>query len=233
MIKLYAGGPAFGLPDASPFALKTQILMHLAGVDFALVPYDFKKAPKGKIPYIQDGDSFLGDSTFIRFHLEKKYNFDFEAGLTAKRRATMWAMEKLSDEVLYWALVYERWMIDSNFDKGPRHFFDSVPAIIRPLVVGQIRKSVKTNLNGQGTGRHSYEEILILADKALEAVSIDLGDQKFFGGEDLCGGDATLGAMMIGLLCAHFEGPLRNLVLKYPNLVAYEARIRERFDWRS
>jgi glutathione S-transferase len=231
MITLYSSGPAFGLPDASPFATKTQLLLKIAGVPFTTALYDFKKAPKGKIPYIQDGDTLLGDSTFIRFHLEKKHNFDFEAGMSPAQKANAWAFEKLSDEVLYWALVYERWMIDANFDKGPRHFFDAAPAIIRPLIVGQVRKQVKNNLMSQGTGRHSYQEILLLTDKALRATSVELGDRLFFGGDEPRGVDATLGAMMMGLLCAHFDGPLRNLALKYPGLVAYEARIRARFGW--
>jgi glutathione S-transferase len=231
MITLYSSGPAFGLPDASPFATKVQILLKLTGVDFTTAAYDFKKAPKGKIPYICDGNTLLGDSTFIRFHLEEKYKIDFEAGMSATEKACAWAFEKMSDEVLYWGLVYERWMIESNFDKGPRRFFDAVPALIRPLIVGQIRKKVTGNLLAQGTGRHSYEELLSLTDKALKATSIELGDRPFFGGDEARGVDATLGAMMMGLLCAHFDGPLRNLVLKHPNLVAYEARVRARFGY--
>jgi glutathione S-transferase len=231
MITLYSSGPAFGLPDASPFATKTQILLKLAGLDFAIANYDFKKAPKGKIPYIDDEGAMLGDSTFIRFHLEQKHKVDFEVGMSEAQKASAWAFEKLSDEVLYWALVYERWMIDANFDKGPRHFFDAAPALIRPLIVGKVRKNVKANLMAQGTGRHSYSEVLHLTDKALKAVSIELGARQFFGGEDARGVDATLGAMMMGLLCPHFSGPLRDLVLAYPNLVAYEARIKARFGW--
>src|SRR5580704_7211490 len=71
MVTLFGFGPAFGLPDPSPFVMKTDIQLKMAGV-----PYRFERAappaaPKGKIPFIEDGDARIGDSTFIRAHIEK------------------------------------------------------------------------------------------------------------------------------------------------------------------
>jgi glutathione S-transferase len=231
MITLHSSGPAFGLPDSSPFAIKVLILLKLANLDFVLAEHDLKQAPKGKIPYIQDGDLTLGDSTFIRFHLEQRYGVDFEKGMSERQKATAWAFEKMSDEVLYWALVHERWAIDANFQKGPRHFFDAVPEPMRPIIVGQVREKVLNNLQSQGMGRHSYPEILKLADRALNATSIELGDRLFFGGNEPQGVDATLGGMIMALLCPHFSGPLRDQVLNYPNLQAYADRIKGRFEF--
>jgi Glutathione S-transferase N-terminal domain len=45
------------------------------------------KAPKGKLPYIVDDGEAVGDSTFIRWHIEKKYQIDFDRGLTPEQRA--------------------------------------------------------------------------------------------------------------------------------------------------
>ena len=36
----------------------------------------------------------IPDSTFIRWHLEKKYGIDFDRGLDARDRATAWALKK-------------------------------------------------------------------------------------------------------------------------------------------
>src|SRR5439155_1193319 len=115
--------------------------------------------PKGKIPYIEDDGQLLGDSTLIRWHLEKKYGIDFDQGLSAEQLAIAWAFEKMAEDNLYWASVYFRWMIDANFRKGPANFFKGVPAPVRPVVVSMIRRRLRKTLHGQGLGRHSTDEI--------------------------------------------------------------------------
>ncbi|XSC47066.1 hypothetical protein ACF1BQ_016630 [Bradyrhizobium sp. RDT10] len=72
---------------------------------------------EGQDPYIEDDGQLLGDSTLIRWHLEKKYGIDFDQGLTAEQLAIAWAFEKMAEDNLYWASVYFRWMIDDNFRK--------------------------------------------------------------------------------------------------------------------
>src|SRR5215216_2564449 len=128
MITLYGSGPNFGLPDASPFVTKAETLLRMSKLPFEKALMSFSKAPKGKIPYIEDDGQLLGDSTLIRWHLEKKYGIDFDQGLTAEQLAIAWAFEKMAEDNLYWTSVYFRWMIDDNFRKGPVHFFKGVPA---------------------------------------------------------------------------------------------------------
>src|SRR5215212_2687188 len=159
MITLYGSGPNFGLPDASPFVTKAETLLRMSKLPFEKALMSFSKAPKGKIPYIEDDGQLLGDSTMIRWHLEKKYSIDFDQGLTAEQLAVAWAFEKMAEDNLYWASVYFRWMIEANFRKGPVHFFKGVPAPVRPVVVSMIRRRLRKTLQGQGIGRHSRAEI--------------------------------------------------------------------------
>ncbi len=74
MITLYSFGPGFGLPDPSPFVTKAEVLLKMAGLPYRVDTGGFNKAPKGKLPYIEDNGEMIADSTFIRWHLEKKYN---------------------------------------------------------------------------------------------------------------------------------------------------------------
>ena len=90
MITLFTFGPYFGLPDASPFVITAMLLLKFAGLDYREDRGGFRKAPKGKLPYINDDGIVVPDSTFIRFHVEKKYGFDFDAGLTLEQRAGAW-----------------------------------------------------------------------------------------------------------------------------------------------
>jgi glutathione S-transferase len=120
MVTLYTFGPYFGLPDGSPFVVKAMLLLKFAGLEYSENRGGYGKAPKGKLPYINDGGVIVADSTFVRFHIEKKYGFDFDAGLTPEQRAAAWAAEKMCQEHLYFALVATRWLDDANFAKRGR-----------------------------------------------------------------------------------------------------------------
>jgi glutathione S-transferase len=221
MITLYVAGPHFGLPDPSPFVTKAIILLKMSGVPYRTARADFRRAPKGKIPYIEDGGTLMGDSTFIRFHLEDKYGADFDHGLSEAEKATAWAFEKLAEDHLYWTVLDARWMNKANFDKGPRVFFDTVPAPLRPLVLAMVKRSVRQSLWGQGMGRHSKAEIERLGAHDLDVIAAFLADKPWLMGNAPCGADAAVWSMVNGAICPHFETPLRTAGDRHKNLLAY------------
>jgi glutathione S-transferase len=229
MIKLFGSGPNFGLPDASPFVTKLETLLRMANLPFEKHPMSFSKAPKGKIPYIEDGDGLLGDTTLIRWHLEKKYQVDFDKSLTTEQRAIAWAFEKMAEDHLYWCTVYTRWMDDANFDSGPRVFFKAAPAPMRPLVTAMVRRQVRKSLHGQGTGRHSATEIFELGSRSLQAISDYLGGKPFVMGAEPAGVDATIFAFVISAMCPLFISPLQQAAASHDNLRSYVGRMTARF----
>lgn len=229
MITLYTFGPAFGLPDPSPFVTKAEVLLKMAGLPYRTDTTGFKAAPKGKLPYLKDGDVTIADSTFIRFYLQRRYEVDFDAGLSAPERATAWAFEKMCEGHLYFALVHARWMIDENFDIGPRHFFDDAPAPLRPAIITMVRRVVRRNLKGQGMGRHSEAEIAELATRDLIALAEFLADKPYLMGGAPCGADATIFAFIAGTLCPVFKTPIRIAAELQPNLVAYRDRLMAKY----
>ncbi len=223
-MELYVFGPDFGLPDPSPFCMKALVLLEMSGRPYRTARCDPRKAPKGKGPYLVDGSETIPDSTFIRWHLEKRYAVDFDAGLTGEQRASAWAFEKLCEDHLYWALVHERWTIDSNFDRGPRRFFAGVPAPLRPLVIRLIRGRVSRDLHGQGFGRHRRDEVVQLGKRAIDALADFLGSKPFLMGEQPCGADAAVFSMVAGVLCEGFDTPLLEHAQARCELVAYRDR---------
>jgi glutathione S-transferase len=229
VITLYNFGPAFGLPDPSPFVMKAETLLMMAKLPYRTDTGGFSKAPKGKLPYIEDDGVVVADSTFIRWHLEKKYRIDFDSGLDASQRATAWAFEKMIEDNLYWVVVRDRWMDDGNFRKGPIRFFDRVPAPIRPLAVALIRRKVRGALRGQGIGRHSDDEVVALATRSIDAVAGFLGDKPFLFGADPTGIDATVFAFVAGALCPHFASRTRIAAERHENLRRYVGRMTARF----
>lgn len=229
MITLYSFGPYFGLPDPSPFVMKAMLLLKFAGLDYVEKRGGPMKAPKGKLPFIDDNGTIVADSTFIRFHLEKSRGVDFDAGLSPQERAIAWAIEKMCEEHLYWVMVHARWMINANFERGPAQFFDAAPAPIRPLVKALIRRSVAKALHGQGIGRHSEEEIVKLGLRDIEALAEVLGDKPHLFGDKPCGADATVFAFVAGALCSVADTPVRDAALAKPNLVAYRDRMMKTY----
>lgn len=235
MITLYTFGPAFGLPDPSPFVMKADVLLKLSGLPYQTNTKGFGKAPKGKLPYIDDDGERIADSTFIRLHLERKYGIDFDRGLDVRERAAAWAFEKLAEDHLYWMVVQARWMDDANFAKGPVNFFNRVPSLVRPIVIAMIRRKVRQSLHGQGIGRHSPAEVAALGTRGIVAIADYLADKPFFTGEAPTGADATVFAFAAGVLCPTFDTPLRTAAEAHDNLKRYVGRMTARFypDWKE
>jgi len=229
VITLYNFGPAFGLPDPSPFVTKVETLLKMAKLPYRTDGTGFAKAPKGKIPYIDDDGVVVPDSTFIRWHIEKKYRIDFDQGLDAGQKATAWAFEKMVEEQLYWVVVSERWTDDENFRKGPAMFFQKVPAPLRPFITAMVRRKIRATLHGQGIGRHAPAEVLAIATRSINAIADFLGDKPFFMGSEPTGVDATIFAFTCGMLCRHFTSPSRTVAERRENLRRYVGRMTARF----
>jgi glutathione S-transferase len=235
MITLYTFGPAFGLPDPSPFVMKAEMLLKLSGLPYQTNTKGFGKAPKGKLPYIEDEGVLIADSSFIRMHLEQKYRIDFERGLSPEQRGAAWAFEKMVEDHLYFAAINERWLDDAQFAKGPVNFFKRVPAPLRPLIIMFVRRKVRQQLYSQGMGRHSPAEIAALAERGIAAISDYLGDKPFFTGSEPVGVDATMFAFIAAVLCPTFDGALHAIAARHDNLRRYVGRMTARFypEWNE
>jgi len=229
MITLYTFGSSAGLPDISPFVMKAEVLLKMAGLPYRTDTTGFRKAPKGKLPYIADDGEIIADSTFIRWHLERRHGIDFDHGLTAEQKAIGWAFEKMAEDNLYWVIVDQRWMDDENFDHGARNFFAAVPALVRPLVIAMVRRKVRGMLQAQGMGRHTDDEKAALGGRSIAAIADFLGDKPYLMGADPCGADASTFAFVAGMLCPHFRSPVRDAAKRYDNLRRYVGRMTARY----
>jgi glutathione S-transferase len=221
MLTFYGFGSAFGLPDPSPFVMKSEVQLKMAGV-----PYRFERAappsaPKGKIPFIQVGAHRVGDSTFIRAHIEKVHGFDFDAGLSAEQRGQAWAIERMLEDHLYFAILQTRWLDDENWAKGPSHFFDGAPE----GVAAGARERTRTKLDAHGLGRHREDEIADLGARSIDALAAQLGDKPYLFGDTPCGADATAFAFAAAVLTPFFDTKLRTAAEQHANLIAYRDRM--------
>jgi glutathione S-transferase len=229
MITLHAFGPYFGLPDPSPFVMKAEMLLKLSGLPYESTTRGFGKAPKGKLPYISDGETVVADSTLIRLYLEQKYQIDFDRALSARDRGVAWSVEKMLEDHMYWIMVYWRWLNEENFARGPRHFFKRAPALIRPLAEKFVLRRIRGTLHQHGIGRHSEAETTAMAARGIDALAQILGDNRYFLGAQTCGADATVFAFVACTLTPVFQSPVRDKMASAANLVAYHDRMMKEF----
>ena len=229
MITLYGFGAGFGLPEISPFVTKTEVQLKMAGLDYAKEKSRPSASPKGQLPYIDDETESIADSTFIRAHIEGKYGFDFDAPLSLQGRAQAWAIERMIEHHLYWALVGARWVDPDNFARGPTHFFDAAPEHMREKLREDAQFRIAENYLISGLGRHAPDEDIDLAARSLFALSVQLGDKPYLMGETPCGTDATAFGVLAGILTPFFTSELRQRTEKFGNLTAYVNRMMLRY----
>ena len=239
MITLYGFGPYLGMPDGSPFVMKGEILLRMAGLAYTktIATGGPDQGPKGKLPYIDDAGEIVADTTFIRAHVARKYGFDFDNGLDATERAEAWAVERMIEDHLYWCCLHMRWGVDANFEKGPAHFFDQAPDAIRDKIRQAARAKVLGYLQAQGMGRHTPEQIVELGARTLESLSALLGKRPWLMGETPCGTDAAMTGMLATLLNGALDSPLRQIGLGHANLASYIDRAIAHFfpehEWQQ
>lgn len=230
MIRLIQFPRAFGQPNPSPFCTKVEILLKMSDRPYEVVDTpDPRKAPKKKLPMIEDKGRQICDSELIRGYLEKDYGVDFDGGLSPQERATAHAYCRMIEERLYWIVVHSRWIEPENWALLRTTFFASLPPLVRSIVPGLVRRDVQRTLYGQGIGRHSRDEIYAFGRADLQAIAEQLADQPFFMGPEATAADATVYPFVAGILEVPFPGPLKDEALRHPNLAAYAKRLRARF----
>jgi glutathione S-transferase len=232
MIKLYQFEPALGLPNASPFCMKLETYLRMAGLPFEIPTAtlaQLRRAPLGKMPYIEDQGRLLADSSFIIEDLKSRYGDPLDARMTAPERATALAFQRLLEENLYWAVVYTRWVEPQGWELTREAFFGKLPAPLKWIVPPLARRGLIQELRGHGMGRHSREEILAIGRRDITALADFLDDKAFFMGAVPSSLDACAYAFLANLIWVPLASELKLHAQKYPQLQAYCERMRCRF----
>src|SRR5215208_1305607 len=98
MVTLSKYVPAWGLSDISPFCIKVETYLRMAKVPFRVVVADGRKAPKKKLPFIEDGGKVVCDSREIVDHFEAKLEKPLDAELSPRDSAIATAFRGLIEE---------------------------------------------------------------------------------------------------------------------------------------
>lgn len=228
MIKLYGFGKNLGLIDASPFVAKAHAFLKIAGLEYESISgqQHMKKAPKGKLPFIDDAGEKIGDSRAIIEYLTEKYSIDIDAHLDTQQKASAYLFEKSLDENLYWCLVWSRWIHEESWQVVKDKFFKGIPFPISAIIPKVLRKKVKKALHAQGMGRHSEQEIITIANQSFQALSDLLAENSYFFNDKISTFDASAYAFISSFTHADVDNEINNKAKSHQNLVAYIDRIK-------
>ncbi len=230
MLKLVAYQGAFGEPSGSPFCVKAMCLLQMSGLDWQPdYQADPRKSPKGKFPLLIDGAETIADSDQIRDHLEEKYSVDFDGKLSSEQKAIARAVARMMEEHFYFYLMCDRWEHEGNWERVKEVYFGAVPAFVRPIVSGMVRRQALKQAWEQGARRHSIGERLVRTNNDLAAVRGILGKKKFLFGSEPTAADATVAPFLSAAALAPVPTGLSKAVNENKVLMDYVGRGREAF----
>ncbi|WP_250656384.1 glutathione S-transferase family protein [Alkalimarinus coralli] len=209
----------------SPFCLKLETWLRMVEIKYDIREVtDPRKGPKGKLPFIRDDEVEVADTSLIIDYLKKQNSIQIDDHLSPADRAVALAFERMMDEHLYWAILYNRW-VDDNWVKTKDAFFSTLPTLVRGIVPVVAQKNIKNELDGHGMGRHSRDEIYEFANRDLKAISDFLGDKPYLMGDKPSTVDATLYAFVCNIIDVPLRSPMKDYLHKCHNLVKYNQRM--------
>jgi glutathione S-transferase len=227
MIELHQFPPMLGVLNASPFCMKVEVFLRLAGLEYRVVSAAPPGQPKGKLPVVRDAGLVVPDSEAIVAHLQRVHGARMPRALAAPETPRQLLLRRVLEEHLYFVGLFFRWSDDAGW-VHTRGFFAGLPPPLRGLVGTLFRRKRIRDLSGQGLGRHRREEIAAKGAADLDAVAAELGTSPFFGGTEPAAIDASAYALLANLVAVPIESPLKAHARSLPNLMAYCERMKAR-----
>ncbi len=224
MIELHEFAPAWGI-NPSPFCLKVEAYLGLAGIRYKPVVTLPFQAPRGKLPFIVDGGRRIADSGHIIDHLRQSAAVDLDAGLDEQQRALGHLLRRCCEESLYFVLVYARWIDAAGWAVMRPIVSAALPPGLRALITPVARRSVRKSLYAQGYGRHTRDEIYALGAADLTAIATLIAGREFAVADRPTSFDAVLYAFLASILRPPIETPLKQAALRRPALAEYVTRV--------
>jgi glutathione S-transferase len=229
MITLHQFARTWDIPNVSPFCSKVETYLRMAGFPYRVADAVPPRAPKGKLPYITDGERKVADSRFIIEYLRDRYDVDLDQGLTPRERAESMAFQRMIEDDLHWAVMWSRWSQPHNWPAMKDAIFGGLPPVLRDAVAGYARRQMRKQIRGQGLGRNTEDEIFQLGKQDLSALSDYLADKPFFMGDEPTTLDASAFGFLTNVIWCPVESPLKTHAQGLGNLVAFCERVRDRY----
>lgn len=221
----------WGLPSPSPFCLKLETWLRMEKIPYTCAPLtSMPRSKTGKVPYLllANGDT-LADSNIIIETLAHARGIDITYGACPENQARAHAIQRMLEESLYFAGAWERWLHPASWPVTRKGYFGALPAGLRELFAGLVRRKMHTQLHGQGIARHNPAHIIALATRDVAALATLLGQRPFFLGEQPGVVDASAYGVLANALAYPGSSAIKAAVEQHVNLVEFCERMKNRY----
>jgi len=241
-VYLYCTPRSSLLPSLSPFCLKVESWLRLAGLKYEVVEHNMKlRSRKGQLPFVEVTGEEIADSAVIIKELSRRNSVDLDADLTSQQRGVASCATAMLENHFFWVIKAWRSRNPEQMLQAYNMDLQSITGktwpkpILNFLFKRKQRKNVK-DIEAQGIGLNTEQEIEILGQHDLKEVADLLGEQEYFFGNTPTTLDAVVFANLSQLVYMDpdTECSLRAwLVEQHPKLVAFCHRFKEKVypDW--
>ncbi|MFT5032994.1 MAG: glutathione S-transferase [Bacteroidia bacterium] len=149
----------------SPFGDKIMRLLNYKGLSYELQQYSpgsqqvKKFNPTGKLPCLQHGEQWLGDSTDIAHQLEQQYPQQPVIPSNATERAQVHILEDWADESLYFYEMHLRFALPENSVSNVPRMMANNGALSRWFLTKIFPRAIHSITKNQGIGKKTPEQI--------------------------------------------------------------------------
>ena len=228
MVVIVRFGPGWsGFGCISQFVLKVETYLRMAGIHYQVkdAGLDFPDAPKGKLPYIEHEGRIIADSNIIIDYLKDHFGDPLDSLLKESQQATSHMVKRMMEEHLWWVMNRERWWAPEN----PYWHTSGMLEGLAEKEYEEIRNDAHRKCMEHGVGAFTNNEIDVRGKKDLDTISLILGDQDFFHGQQPTSVDATAYAFLFQIVRAPYTSSLKTAARSHENLSAYIERIYNRW----
>lgn len=245
IIYLYQFSRTPQLPSLSPYCLKVETWLRLAGLKYENVDHKMKfRSKKGLLPFVELNGEEIADSAIILKELGQRFEKDLDAGLNNDQKNVSHAMISMIENHLVWVVAWWRTKYPENVIKGYKMNLQHALGTRIPNGILNFffkytfaRKGAK-KVKAQGMGVHKPEEIIEFGQNDLKVLSDMLADKPFFFGDEPTILDIVAFASLaqVYFIDKEVQYSLRDYMQEScPNLVGHVNRMKERCfpDWED
>jgi len=245
VVYLFQFSRTANIPSPSPFCLKVETWLRMAGIKYENVDHKLKfRSNKGQLPFVELNGEEIADSAVIIKEVGRNFNTDLDSHLSSEQRNVAHASITMLENHFHWVDVWWRTKNPDAMLQGYKidlqNFVGSkLPASILKLVYRFTfkRRGLK-KVRATGIGVHSPEEIIQMGKDDLQVLTDMLGDKPFFFGEEPTSLDVVCFSHIAQLAAVDKEvvHPLRDWLLENgQNLVQHFEKMKEKYypDWEE
>ena len=232
MITLYGMPSACNLKQLSPFVVKVEMALLYLELEYEVKHTSLRKipllSPTGKVPWIRVGNVTLSESDSIIAFLNDKACGALFDGLTNDQQVLGLALKRLTEDHLYWLMVWAKWISDTSRAALAESLFNQYPRPIKMMISAITKRRISARCKSQGIGSMNEEERGNEAVKDLSALSDQLQKMPFLLGSDITVYDFSVAAMLSSITFFKPCNWLSDVAKDYSIFPEYLERVRDR-----